>query len=297
MINEQLDVYRKDINQTLQRIVKEQEVIDLRYQEALLYAIGGGKYMRPCFTYIIGTMFNIPYHAIKSIACAIEFIHTFSLVHDDLPSMDDDNLRRGKLTVHKKYGENIAILIGDSLHALAFDTLANIQIDDKTQVLTMLSQLAKASGCVGMCAGQYLDVTTTGKNISLEQLQTIHRLKTSVLIECSITFPYILSTDKKQTTLNHLQKIAQLIGLAFQIQNDIADLTLDRKTLGKEPKKDVKLHKNTYPLLLGLDSAESTLKNMLNEITLLINTLTDNTSMLNNYVQYLFNMVRKTSYV
>jgi len=232
----------------------------IRLQEAMRYAItNGGKRVRPILTYATGNALGIPLERLDVPACAVEMMHAYSLVHDDLPAMDDDDLRRGSPTLHKKYGEATAILAGDALQALAFTVLAANPDDelDATARLQMLSVLGEASGADGMAAGQAIDLESVGKTLTLEQLENMHRHKTGALIRASARMA-VLAANKRDSELHDkIDNYAGTVGLSFQIVDDILDITGDTETLGKPQGADVALNKPTYPALMGLDGAKA----------------------------------------
>ena len=227
--------------------------------EAIRYAIfGGGKRIRPVLVYAGGEAFNAEPAVLDGCACAVEMIHTYSLIHDDLPAMDDDDLRRGRLTCHKAYNEGAAILAGDALQAQAFLVLArdpNITVS-AAQRLKMIGTLAKAAGSSGMAGGQTIDLEAEGKILSLKELQAMHSRKTGALIRASVELGALCSGTADGQRFNAVSRYADCIGLAFQIHDDILDIEGDTETLGKPQGSDLERHKATYPNLLGLDGAK-----------------------------------------
>lgn len=228
-----------------------------RLHKAIRYAVlGNGKRVRPALVYASGIAFGIDIERLDGIACAVEMIHAYSLIHDDLPAMDDDDLRRGRATCHIEFDEATAILAGDALQVLAFEVLAS---DDSIkanaeQRLQLVKLLSHASGTFGMAGGQYFDLAATdSKNqITQTQLEQIHTLKTGALIEAAIRMPAYLNDSLDDEARNKLHIFAQEIGIAFQIQDDILDEVGDTETLGKNAGADRELGKATYPALLGL---------------------------------------------
>lgn len=223
------------------------------------YAItNGGKRVRPIVTYATGTALGISLEHLDVPACAVEMLHAYSLVHDDLPAMDDDDLRRGKPTLHKQYDEATAILAGDALQALAFTILAsnkNKSLSDGTK-LKMVEVLGDASGVNGMAVGQAIDLESVGKTLSLAQLEAMHRHKTGALIRASAKMAVLAAEIEDKTLHQKIDAYADAIGLSFQIVDDILDITSDTETLGKTQGADEALNKPTYPALLGLDGAK-----------------------------------------
>ncbi len=228
-----------------------------RLHQAIRYAVlGNGKRVRPALVYASGLAFGIDIQRLDGIACAVEMIHAYSLIHDDLPAMDNDDLRRGRATCHIEYDEATAILAGDALQVLAFEILASdesIQASAE-QRLQLVKLLSHASGTFGMAGGQYFDLaaTNSNKDISFSELQQIHALKTGALIEAAIRMPAFLNQDLKQMELANIETFSHEIGIAFQIQDDILDEISDTETLGKNAGADRELGKATYPALLGI---------------------------------------------
>jgi farnesyl diphosphate synthase len=221
-------------------------------------AQGGGKRIRPLLVYAAGELGNDfdeeKNHALDSAAFAIECIHAYSLVHDDLPCMDDDDLRRGRPTVHKAYDEATALLVGDALQTRAFEVLANTRCDAHMR-LAMISGLASASGSRGMAGGQAIDLESVGKKLDLAGLKQMHAMKTGALLSCSVQMGGI-AAKLSPTQMQHLKNYSEALGLAFQIVDDVLDATADSQTLGKTAGKDAANDKPTYVTLMGLDYAK-----------------------------------------
>jgi farnesyl diphosphate synthase len=221
-------------------------------------AQGGGKRIRPLLVYAAGELGNHANeeknNALDSAAFAIECIHAYSLVHDDLPCMDDDDLRRGRPTVHKAYDEPTALLVGDALQTRAFEILANTQCDADTR-LVMISALASAAGSRGMAGGQAIDLESVGKKLDLAGLKQMHAMKTGALLSCSVQMGGI-AAKLNPTQMQHLKNYSEALGLAFQIVDDVLDATADSQTLGKTAGKDAANDKPTYVTLMGLDYAK-----------------------------------------
>ena len=223
---------------------------------AILYSVdSGGKRIRPLIFLDLLEGFGLeltPSHF--DVAASLEMIHTGSLIHDDLPAMDDDDYRRGRLTNHKKFDEATAILAGDSLFLDPFDLLAQTELSAEIRV-QLIQALSHSSGTFGMVGGQMLDMKGEGQELDLSQLAKIHEHKTGKLL----TFPFVAAgivAQKDQQVLENLQEAGRLIGLAFQVRDDILDVTADFASLGKTPQKDLQAEKSTYPALLGLDGAQ-----------------------------------------
>jgi len=229
-----------------------------RLYDAMRYSLlNGGKRVRPLLVYaaaeaILG---NDQQPALDGIACAVEYIHAYSLVHDDLPAMDDDDLRRGNPTCHKKFDEATAILAGDALQSRAFELLTLLDLDAE-QRLALIATLAAAAGPRGMVGGQAIDLAAVQQRIDLTHLETMHRLKTGALIRAAVRMGAIAAKADAQQLLA-LDQYAAAIGLSFQVQDDILDITSDTATLGKQQGADLVRDKPTYPALLGLDAARA----------------------------------------
>lgn len=221
--------------------------------------LNGGKRVRACLVYATGQALGAEFDALDTPACAVELIHAYSLVHDDLPSMDNDDLRRGKPTCHKAYDEATALLVGDALQTLAFESMVlskTLRVSPETR-LHMIQILAAASGSLGMAGGQAIDLASVGRKLNLGELENMHRLKTGALIRASVALGAMTALDADPTTLQNLDDYARHMGLAFQIADDILDEESDTQTLGKPQGSDRDRHKPTYPAILGLDQARA----------------------------------------
>lgn len=229
--------------------------------KAMHYAcLNGGKRLRPLLVFSAGELFGASKEALTPVALAVEFIHCYSLIHDDLPAMDNDDLRRGKPTCHKVFGEAEAILAGDALLTLAFELLSHEdQLSHLNQltVLKIIRVLAKASGSYGMVKGQSLDLGAQGKTLSLENLMEMHRAKTGALIAASVQCGALASEAADEADLFELHNFGNAIGLCFQIKDDILDAMSNSETLGKTTGQDVKNQKCTFVTLLGIEEANA----------------------------------------
>lgn len=239
---------------------------EARLQEAMRYSVigGGGKRVRPVLVYAAGRALEVDPSRLDACACAVEIIHAYSLIHDDLPAMDNDDLRRGRPTCHKAYDEATAILAGDALQAFAFEILAadeSLQTSPQNRV-NMIRLLAQASGSVGMAGGQAIDLGAVGRSLRLEELENMHQLKTGALIRASVLLGAMCSSEATQQQLDALDTYAHCVGLAFQIQDDVLDVIADTETLGKPQGSDIEQNKPTYPALLGLDGARQRAKEL-----------------------------------
>ncbi|SNC58508.1 (2E,6E)-farnesyl diphosphate synthase [Sodalis endosymbiont of Henestaris halophilus] len=254
-----LEDSRQRVNASLERyfhslVAGEQaQLVQAMRYSALL----GGKRLRPFLVYQTGKLFGITLASLDVPASAIECIHAYSLIHDDLPAMDNDTLRRGLPTCHVKFGETIAILAGDALHTLAFSILADADLPEilPRDRLKMISTLAAASGADGMCLGQAMDLAMEEQQMSSTHLEIIHQHKTGSLIRAAVRIGALAAGERSNSALCYLDHFATTIGLAFQVQDDILDVVGDSQITGKWQGKDYKLSKSTYPSLLGLDMA------------------------------------------
>lgn len=246
------------VNRALESYLKAMPCPDAKLAEAMHYSLtGGGKRIRPILVYAAGNTTGSSDEALDTAACAVEMIHAFSLIHDDLPAMDDDDLRRGRATCHKAFDEATAILAGDALQTMAFEILSsdNALLSSK-QRLKMIAQLSLATGARGMTGGQAIDLASVGDALSRQQLEAMHGLKTGALIRASVILGGLCNPETTEAELNMLDQYAQCIGLCFQIQDDILDVIGDTETLGKPQGSDQEQEKPTYPALLGLDAAK-----------------------------------------
>lgn len=240
----------------LARVIDQQPKHNSDLLEAMRYSLlNGGKRMRPFLVYAAGEILGIKKENLDMCAIAVECMHSYSLIHDDLPAMDDDDLRRGKPTCHIVYGEATAILAGDALQSLAFDVLANYPAPATTERAQLVGILAKAGGYQGMCGGQALDLSATNKQIALNALHQIHELKTGALISASMEMACAFA-DLTQEQKAIFKQFAHALGLAFQVKDDILDITADTETLGKPQGSDEEANKSTFPNLLGLKGAQ-----------------------------------------
>ncbi|MDG6895998.1 (2E,6E)-farnesyl diphosphate synthase [Volucribacter amazonae] len=255
--------FNQDLQQLQQRInhflnqqvdnVSSSHLLDAMKYGLLL----GGKRIRPFLVYATGRMLNAEMQHLDYAAAAIEAIHAYSLIHDDLPAMDNDELRRGQPTCHIAFGEASAILAGDALQSFAFELVSHIPTLSPPQQLKLIQQLAIAAGVKGMCLGQSLDLLAEHKQISLAELEQIHRNKTGALLTAAVMMGFYCSPYYQDKQLGEqLSQYAQAIGLAFQVQDDILDIESDSQTLGKTAGSDLLADKSTYPKLLGLAGAK-----------------------------------------
>lgn len=280
-----LRVARDRVDSQLSEFLKN----DLEFDEAMRYCVfNGGKRVRPALVYATADALAIDRQRVDGMAVAIELIHAYSLVHDDLPAMDDDSLRRGKPTCHVAYGEATAILVGDALQCSAFEALATLCEPDFVAPLTRA--LACASGSRGMILGQTLDIEAEGSLLHEDQLERMHRLKTGALIDASVAMPALLACITEHETLA-LTNYSRALGLAFQIQDDILDVIADTDTLGKPSGSDESKAKPTYTSILGLEGAKQKLNTVHSEAVEALSTISHDTTMLESLANYIVDRI------
>jgi farnesyl diphosphate synthase len=253
-----LDSYRARIEQVLDRCLALPDAGTPRLREAMRYStLGGGKRLRPALVYLTGESLGAALTDLDAPAAAVELIHVYSLVHDDLPAMDDDDLRRGRPTCHRAYDEATAILVGDALQALAFSVLADDSMGKVVPAtrLSMIRTLAQAAGTAGMAGGQAVDLAAVGQSLSVDAVENMHRRKTGALIKGSVLLGAIGAGIDSGPDFRALELFGDEIGLAFQIQDDILDVEGDAAVLGKTTGADAALSKPTYPSTVGLPAA------------------------------------------
>lgn len=287
-----LDIYQTRINTFLNEKIDQLPVNDPKLLEAMRYGLLiGGKRMRPYLAYITGEALGLALNDIDGIAASLECIHAYSLLHDDLPAMDDDDLRRGQPTCHKAFDEATAILAGDSLQTLAFDILANHPFSEKIQQkqIKLIQRLVQASGYQGMCGGQALDLAATNQQISLAALEQLHSLKTGALLQASVLMVTDCADDITPEQQNSLADFAKLVGLAYQVRDDIIDITSTEDELGKPSGSDVAANKSTYPALLGLAGAQKKADELFAQSLQALATLPYNTRNLENFATFIVN--------
>lgn len=250
----------KAVDKELQQIVQVKETPEKALYQAAHYSLmAGGKRLRPILAIATAESLGCKMEKILSPACALELIHTYSLIHDDLPCMDDDDLRRGKPTLHKVYPEAYAILAGDYLLTHSFEVISNAkELTDKQKIM-MIQLLSEAAGAKGMIGGQVMDMEAEEKEVNLAHLKTIHQNKTGAMIKTSIAFGGVIA-ELNEGELEALKKYGEEIGLAFQIIDDILDVTQSSEVLGKTANSDLHNHKSTYVSLLGVKQAKAEAK-------------------------------------
>jgi len=264
--------YLERLERAMDRYIPSDATDPDRLHQAMRYACAGGKHLRALLVYASGQALGVDVDKLDAPACAIEFIHAYSLVHDDLPGMDNDDLRRGRPTVHKAYDEATAILVGDALQTLAFDVLANESLLDSEQKIRMIRCLASATGSLGMAGGQAVDMASEGRTLSVRELESLHGRKTGALIRAACQLASF-ATRSPDTLVQALNRYGECIGLAFQIQDDVLDQIADTATLGKTAGKDQAQNKSTFPSLLGLDQARLRADTLFDEARDIANTI------------------------
>ena len=260
--NTRLARYQQRVDAALDKCLPRNDPPEHNLAEAIRYSVlgGGGKRVRPAMVYAAGEAVGIDDKSLDAPACAVEMIHAYSLIHDDLPAMDDDDLRRGRPTCHRAFDEATAILAGDALQALAYEILTDehctqLPVDARVAMLRLLTQ---ASGAHGMAGGQAVDLASVGIELSLDQLEAMHRLKTGALIRASILLGAMCNPRTSAAQLDMLDKYACCIGLSYQIVDDILDVIGDTETLGKPQGSDMAQRKPTYPSVTGNRSFKTT---------------------------------------
>ena len=262
-----LDIYRERINTQLEfhlssNFIEESSKSDLA--SIMKYSVlAGGKRFRPILTYTIASLFDIKLEKVDKSACAIELIHIYSLIHDDLPAMDDDDIRHNQPSSHKVFGEAQAILAGDALQALAFKVISSDELLDSNVKVSLLNLLAKSS--YEMADGQSIDLSIVSKKVDILLLNSMHKKKTGALINCAVNFGVLLNPNIRQEDSKILSNFASKIGLAYQVQDDVLDITTSVDILGKRQNSDAIKRKPSYPSILGLDESIKIYKQLYKE--------------------------------
>lgn len=256
---ERLGAYRQRLQDGFERWLPPAGCYPPRLHEAMRYAAEGGKRLRPLLVYAAGEVLGLPPRRLDAPACAVEMLHVYSLVHDDLPAMDDDDLRRGRPTTHKAYDEATAILVGDALQAQAFHVLAADHGSGlgSEQRLRMVECLAEAAGSRGMVGGQAVDLESEGRQLTLAELEALHIHKTGAMIRACLRLACLAAPELAPARREALDRYGKCIGLAFQIQDDVLDIEASSAALGKTAGKDEARLKSTYPAVMGLPAAKA----------------------------------------
>lgn len=275
-----------EINQRLKTILNDYP--KSKVKEAMLYSLqAGGKRIRPFIVLQVIRAYNQNYHDYIDIACALEMIHTYSLIHDDLPGMDNDDLRRGKPTCHKQFGEATAILAGDGLLNEAVNIIIKTSLASDLKI-ALISCLYQASGISGMIYGQELDIENENKKLSIDTLNTIHHYKTGKLLSCAFQLGGLIASPQD---VKVLKEIGYKVGLAFQIQDDILDVISDSKTLGKPVGSDASNHKETYTTLIGVEASQKEVDKLFKEAIELVYSLSINHGLIIEIIELLWKRV------
>ncbi|OOZ38832.1 geranyl transferase [Solemya pervernicosa gill symbiont] len=294
MLAEFLTEARQRVDTALGQLLPAASIHPAQLHEAMRYSVfNGGKRVRPALVYATGRALNNDSERLDIAASAVELIHAYSLVHDDLPAMDDDDLRRGKPTCHKAFDEATAILAGDALQTLAFHIIAhNHSIDeDGSRRIGMIESLALASGSRGMAGGQAIDLAAVGETMDIAQLEDMHIHKTGALIRASVKLGALCSDQITSNQLERLDHYAKCIGLAFQIRDDILDIEGDTETIGKTQGADIALNKPTYPALLGLDGAKERAVDLRNDALQALEPFGEGADLLRELAKYIVDRV------
>ena len=262
-----LDALRQHIEKELAVLLPTESAIAQPMLDAMRHAVlGGGKRMRPMFACASCEAFGGDMHAALVSGCALEFIHSYSLIHDDLPAMDDDDIRHGQPSTHIAYGEANAILAGDSLHSLAFQAIVTSDLLPDQSKLRIIQLLSDAAGWAGMSGGQCLDIEAEGRELDLNELKALHAAKTGALIRASLQIGAFSATPNPDTyRYQAISDVGDYIGLAFQIMDDVLDVTQSTDVLGKPAGSDEQQEKNTFPKLLGLDASKAEAERLLSD--------------------------------
>ena len=285
----EMQQYRERVESKLLSLLSSRENIATHLNEAMQYSLlNGGKRLRPILVYQACKLLGGSLEQADNAACAIEAIHSYSLVHDDLPAMDDDDLRRGKPTCHIKFDEATAILAGDALLTLAFELLSYDDSLQSTDIkLKMIQTLAKASGDLGMVDGQAFDLGSVGKALTLDQLQAMHGAKTGALIRAALRLGALASNNATPESLTALDQYGIAIGLAFQIQDDILDIEGSTEQLGKPQGSDLERDKPTYPALMGLEASKAWLEELVEQANEALSSFGDQATPLREIAQFI----------
>ena len=286
--------HRLRIEQVLSDALALEDIAPSRLHEAMRYsALAGGKRIRPGLVYASGAALQIPMLPLDRIAVAIECIHAYSLVHDDLPAMDDDDLRRGIPTAHKAFDEATAILSGDALQAFAFEWLSEpIEGLKPEHQLKLIKVLSVAAGSRGMVGGQAIDLASVGLGLKEQALETMHAHKTGALINACVMMPAYCSDSIDDTQRDALNRYANSIGLAFQVQDDILDVESDTQTLGKQQGADIAANKPTYPSILGMAGAKEKLRLLHQESLAALDEFGPRADLLRNIAKFIVQRVK-----
>ncbi|NRA69791.1 MAG: (2E,6E)-farnesyl diphosphate synthase [Gammaproteobacteria bacterium] len=281
-----LQQHQARVNDFLSCQLADMTINDPRLHQAMNYGLLlGGKRIRPYLVYETGQMLGVDLSKLDHCAGAIEAIHAYSLIHDDLPAMDDDDLRRGQATCHIKFDQATAILAGDALQTFSYELLCQADLESSLKI-DLVKVLANSSGYHGMCGGQALDLAATNQHVSLEQLQQIHHHKTGALIHAAVEMAAICA-GINQAERELLKKFSAAIGLAFQVHDDILDIIGDTQTLGKPQGSDIEANKCTYPALMGLEQAQLKAQQLIDDALHALDALPYNSEQLKDFSRFI----------
>ena len=294
-LEDKLKEYQSRVEIALDKWLPDAQSEPAKLHQAMRYAVmGSGKRIRPVLVYATGETFGVALASLDGPAVAVELIHAYSLIHDDLPAMDDDDLRRGKPTCHKAFDEATAILAGDAIQALSFYVLANdkdIKVSAERQI-RMIAALAKNSGSMGMAGGQAVDLESVDKRLTLEELEQMHQRKTGALIRASVEIGALSVDGLSKQKFDALSAYANNIGLAFQVRDDILDIESDTSTLGKPQGSDAERNKPTYPELLGLEGAKRVAAELHVKALAALDELDEDTNYLRGIADYIVGRIK-----
>ena len=291
-LSERLPHYKIQVEAVLEDWLSKATTSPCRLHEAMRYSVfSSGKRIRPVLVYGTGEALGNPLEVLDSAAAAVELIHAYSLIHDDLPAMDNDDLRRGRPTCHKYYDEATAILAGDALQALAFYILAcdtKLKVNDTKRVV-LIGKIAYSAGSRGMAGGQAIDLEAVGKKLNRDELEMMHKCKTGALIRTSVELGALTVMDVNDSEFADISAYGDAIGLAFQIKDDILDIESDTDTLGKPKGSDQAQNKPTYPELLGLEDSKKIVKQLHQQALEKIKFLGNDATILSDIAEYIIN--------
>ena len=289
-LNDLLSTYGQRVETYLEQYLPSETLNPTTLHRAIRYAaLGNGKRIRPALVYATGEALELDLKQLDSIAASVELMHCYSLIHDDLPAMDDDDLRRGRPTCHRAFDEATAILAGDAMQALAFSILTDTSVHGPNETIRtqLVYLLATAAGSLGMAGGQALDLAAVNQDITIDALEDLHRKKTGCLIQACIHMAQLCATDLTEHQRDQLRQFGEHLGLAFQIRDDILDVVGETNIMGKPQGSDIALNKPTYVSLLGIEAAENRCRELLTRALACINALdkqADRLCLLANYI-------------
>jgi farnesyl diphosphate synthase len=281
---------RRRIDALLDQWLPSEATEPTKLHRAMRYAsLNAGKRLRPLIVYLVGDALGADKTDLDASALAVECIHVYSLIHDDLPAMDDDDLRRGKATTHIAFDEATAILAGDALQTIGFNILCHhpLSPDVESERIRLLTILTDASGSVGMGGGQMIDLIATDSKLSIEQLEAMHRMKTGALISACVKMAVATSQINEAEIIAAFDRFADRIGLAFQVKDDILDIEGETEVIGKPSGSDEELNKSTFPALMGLDAAKEYAQQLIDEALLSLEHIPYNTEALEALAKYM----------